>query len=127
MSRRTEQVAHEIQRILSQVLEFDLKDPRVGFATITSVNVTPDMQRANVNVSVMGDDAERRESLRALERAKGFLRRRVGEELSLRQVPELKLHLDTSLDYAMRIGELLNDVEQERQRNPPNLEDKDES
>lgn len=127
MSRRTEQVGHEIQRILSQVLEFDLKDPRVGFATITSVNVTPDMQRANVNVSVMGDDAARRESLRALERAKGFLRRRVGEELSLRQVPELKLHLDTSLDHALRIGELLNDVEEERQRNPPNLQEPDEA
>lgn len=127
MSRRTEQVGHEIQRILSQVLEFDLKDPRVGFATITSVNVTPDMQRANVNVSVMGNDAERRESLRALERAKGFLRRRVGEELSLRQVPELKLHLDTSLDHALRIGELLNDVEEERQRNPPNLQEPDEA
>jgi len=127
MSRRTEQVGHEIQRILSQVLEFDLKDPRVGFVTITSVNVTPDMQRANVNVSVMGDDAERRESLRALERAKGFLRRRVGEELSLRQVPELKLHLDTSLDHALRIGELLNDVEEERRRNPPNLEENDEA
>jgi ribosome-binding factor A len=127
MSRRTEQVGHEIQRILSQVLEFDLKDPRVGFATITSVNVTPDMQRANVNVSVMGDDAERRESLRALERAKGFLRRRIGEELSLRQVPELKLHLDTSLDHALRIGELLNDVEEERRRNPPNLEENDEA
>jgi ribosome-binding factor A len=127
MSRRTEQVGHEIQRILSQVLEFDLKDPRVGFVTITSVNVTPDMQRANVNVSVMGDDAERRESLRALERAKGFLRRRIGEELSLRQVPELKLHLDTSLDHALRIGELLNDVEEERRRNPPNLEENDEA
>jgi len=126
MSRRTEQVGQEIQRILSEVLEFDLKDPRVGFATITSVNVTPDLQRANVNISVLGDDEERRESLRALERAKGFLRRRVGEELSLRQVPELRLHLDTSLDHALRIGELLNDVDEERRRNPPNLEEKDE-
>ncbi len=123
MSRRTEQVGQEIQRILSEVLEFDLKDPRVGFATITSVNVTPDLQRANVNVSVLGDDDERRESLRALERANGFLRRRIGEELSLRQVPELKLHLDTSLDHALRIGELLNEVEEERRRNPPNLND----
>ncbi len=126
MSRRTEQVGQEIQRILSEVLEFELKDPRVGFATITSVNVTPDLQRANVNVSVLGDDAERRESLRALERAKGFLRKRVGEELSLRQVPELRLHLDTSLDHALRIGELLNEVDEERRRNPPNLEEKDE-
>jgi ribosome-binding factor A len=125
MSRRTEQVGQEIQRILSEVLEFELKDPRVGFATITSVNVTPDLQRANVNVSVLGDDAERRESLRALERAKGFLRKRVGEELSLRQVPELRLHLDTSLDHALRIGELLNEVDEERRRNPPNLNDEE--
>lgn len=123
MSRRTEQVGQEIQRILSEVLEFDLKDPRIGFATVTSVNVTPDLLRANVNVSVLGDEAERRESLRALERAKGFLRRRIGEELSLRQVPDLKLHLDTSLDHALRIGELLHDVEEERRRNPPNLND----
>jgi ribosome-binding factor A len=123
MSRRTEQVGQEIQRVLSEVLEFELKDPRVGFATITSVNVTPDLQRANINVSVLGEDAERRETLRALERAKGFLRKRVGEELSLRQVPELKLHLDTSLDHALRIGELLNEVEEERRRNPPNLND----
>ncbi len=123
MSRRTEQVGQEIQRVLSEVLEFELKDPRVGFATITSVNVTPDLQRANINVSVLGEDAERRETLRALERAKGFLRKRVGEELSLRQVPELKLHLDTSLDHALRIGELLNEVDEERRRNPPNLND----
>ncbi len=107
------------------MLEFELKDPRVGFATITSVNVTPDLQRANVNVSVLGDDAERRESLRALERAKGFLRKRIGEELSLRQVPELRLHLDTSLDHALRIGELLNEVDEERRRNPPNLNDEE--
>jgi ribosome-binding factor A len=125
MSRRTEQVGQEIQRLLSEVLEFELKDPRVGFATITSVNVTPDLQRANVNVSVLGDDAERRDSLRALERAKGFLRKRIGEELSLRQVPELRLHLDTSLDHALRIGELLNEVDEERRRNPPNLNDEE--
>ncbi len=125
MSRRTEQVGQEIQRLLSEVLEFELKDPRVGFATITSVNVTPDLQRANVNVSVLGDDAERRDSLRALERAKGFLRKRIGEELSLRQVPELRLHLDTSLDHALRFGELLNEVDDERRRNPPNLKDEE--
>jgi ribosome-binding factor A len=126
MSKRTQQVGQEIQRILSEVIEFELKDPRVGFATITSVNVTPDLQRANVNVSVMGDDEERTATLRALEHAKSFLRRRVGEQMTLRQVPELKLHLDTSLDHALRIGELLSDIEEERRRNPPQLDEKDE-
>jgi ribosome-binding factor A len=126
MSKRTQQVGEEIQRILSEVMQFELKDPRVGFATITSVNVTPDLQRANVNVSIMGDEAERTATLRALEHAKGFLRRRVAEELTLRQVPELKLHLDTSLDHALRIGELLHEIDEERQRNPPKLEENDE-
>ena len=123
MSKRRQQVSHEIQRILGEVIKFEMKDPRVGFATVTDDHVTPDLLLAHVNVSVMGEDAERLETLRVLERAKGFLRRRLGEELTLRQVPELKLHLDTSLDHAMRIGELLHEIEEERQRNPPKLDD----
>ncbi len=123
MSKRTQQVGHEIQRILSEVIKFEMKDPRVGFATVTDVHMTPDLLLAHVNVSVMGEEADRKETLRALERAKGFLRHRVGEELTLRQVPELKLHLDTSLDHAMRIGELLHEIDEERQRNPPKLDE----
>lgn len=125
MSRRAEQVGHEIQRILGEVIKFEMKDPRVGFATVTSVNMTPDLLLAHVNVSVMGDEAERTEAVRALERAKGFLRRRIGEELTLRQVPDLKMHLDVSLDHALRIGELLGEIEEERRRNPPQLDEQE--
>ena len=123
MSKRTEQVGDEIQRILGEVIQSELKDPRVGFATVTGVVVTPDLQRANVRVSVMGDDSERQATMRALEHAKGYLRRRVGEELTLRTVPELRLHLDTSLDNAMRITELLHNIEEERKVNPPKLDE----
>lgn len=123
MSKRTEQVGDEIQRILGEVIQYEIKDPRVGFATVTGVTVTPDLLRANVRISVMGDDAERSATMQALERAKGFLRRRVGDELTLRQVPELRLHLDTSLDHAMRINELLREVDQERKINPPRLDE----
>jgi ribosome-binding factor A len=122
MSRRTEQVGDEIQRILGEVLQSELKDPRVGFVTVTGVSVTADMSRANVRISIMGDDAERKATMRILNRAAGFLRRRVGEELTLRTVPELVLHLDTSLDHALRINSILRDLEEERQRNPPNLD-----
>ena len=125
MSRRTEQVGDEIQRVLGEVIQNEVKDPRVGFVTVTGVTVTPDMSRANVRISVMGSDADRKATMRALEHAKGFLRRRVAEELTLRQVPELRLHLDPSLDHAMRIGELLRDVERERQLNPPKLDDEE--
>jgi ribosome-binding factor A len=123
MSKRTEQVGDEIQRILGEVIQSEMKDPRIGFVTVTGVTMTPDLLRANVNVSVLGDDAERKATMEALERAKGFLRRRVGEEISLRQTPELRLHLDTSLDHAMRISELLHDIEEERKTNPPKLDE----
>lgn len=125
MSKRTDQVGDEIQRILGEVIQTELKDPRVGFTTVTGVTMTPDLLRANVRISVLGDETERRETMRALEHAKGYLRRRVGEELTLRQVPELRLHLDTSLDHAMRITELLHGIEEERKTNPPNLDDQE--
>ena len=123
MSRRTEQVGDEIQRLLGEVIQNEVKDPRVGFVTVTGVTMTPDLQRANVRISIMGDDAQRKETMRALERAKGFLRHRVGEEVTLRTVPQLVLHLDTSLDHALRIGEVLRDLERERLENPPKIDD----
>lgn len=126
MSRRTEQVGDEIQRVLGEVIQNEVKDPRVGFATVTGVTMTPDLQRANVRISIMGDDKQRAESMRALERAKGFLRHRVGEEVTLRTVPQLVLHLDTSLDHALRIGEVLRDLEREREEHPVHLDDTEE-
>ncbi len=126
MSRRTEQVGDEILRVLGEIIQNEVKDPGVGFVTVTGVTVTPDLQRANVRLSVMGDDQQRKESMQALERAKGFLRYRVGQEVILRTVPQLVLHLDTSLDHAMRIGEVLRELEVERERNPPGLDESEE-
>ncbi|MDQ5852052.1 MAG: 30S ribosome-binding factor RbfA [Chloroflexota bacterium] len=123
MPRRTEQVGDEIQRVLGEVIQQEVKDPRVGFVTVTGVTVTPDLTRANVRLSIMGDEPTRKETMRVLQRARGFLRRRVGEEVTLRTVPELVLHLDTSLDHAMRITELLHDIEEERKLNPPKLDE----
>jgi ribosome-binding factor A len=126
MSKRTEQIGDEIQRILGEVIQSEVKDPRVGFVTVTGVNMTPDLLRANVRISVLGDDQERKTTMQVLERAKGFLRRRVAEEMSLRQTPELRLHLDTSLDHALRIGELLHQIDEERKTNPPKLDETEE-
>jgi ribosome-binding factor A len=123
MSKRTQQVGDEIQRILSEVIQYELKDPRVGFATIVGVDMSADLQHAKVRVSVMDAD-ERDATMEGLERARGFLRRRVAQELNhLRSVPELHLSLDTSLDYSIHIDDVLRQVEQERQQNPPKLED----
>lgn len=120
MSKRTEQLGHEIQRILGEIIQYELKDPRVGFVTIVGVEVTADLQIARVRVSVMGTPEERRETMAALERAKGFLRRRLAEELNyLRFVPELRLILDTSVDYSLHIDEILRRAAAERANPSP--------
>ncbi|NJK82263.1 MAG: 30S ribosome-binding factor RbfA [Chloroflexaceae bacterium] len=127
MSKRTRQIADTIQRILGDVIQQELKDPRVGFATITGVDVTADLQHATVRVSILGDDVSQIETMQGLERARGFLRKRLAEEMRhMRIVPELRLVRDTSLEYTMHIDEVLRQVEHERTVNPPQL-DEDES
>ena len=122
MSKRTLQVSDEMQRILSEVIQYELKDPRVGFATVVGVNMSTDLQHATVRISVM-DETQRADTMEALQRAKGFMRRRVAQELRhLRAVPELHLMLDTSLDYSIHIDEVLRQVELERRENPPKVE-----
>lgn len=124
MSKRTQQVADTIQRVLGEVIQYELKDPRVGFATVTSVQLSGDLQHATVRVSVMGDEAEKAATMEGLQRAKGFMRKRVAEELRhMRFVPDLHLKLDTSLDYSMKIEEVLREIERERQANPPKIDD----
>lgn len=124
MSKRTQQIGDEIQRILGEVIQYQLKDPRVGFATVVGVDVSADLQHAKVRISVMGDEAQRRETMEGLERAKGFMRRQVAQELRhLRTVPELYLSLDTSLDYSLHIDDILRQVAREREQNPPNLDE----
>ena len=119
MSKRVQQVGDEIQRILSEVIQYELKDPRVGFATVMGVDVSADLQHAKVRISVM-DETERADTFEGLERAKGFMRRRLAQELRhMRNVPEIHLELDTSLDYSLRIDEVLRQVELERRDNPP--------
>ena len=126
MSKRTLQVSDEMQRILSEVIQYELKDPRVGFATVVGVDMSADLQHATVRVSVM-DETQRADTIEALERAKGFMRRRVAQELRhLRSVPELHIKLDTSLDYSIHIDEVLRQVELERRENPPKI-DSDEA
>jgi ribosome-binding factor A len=115
MARRTQQVADTIQRILGDIIQNDVKDPRIGFATVVRVEVSPDLHYAWVRISVMGDETQRAETMEGLNRAKGFLRRRLAEEMNyLRSVPELRLVLDTSLDYSMHIDALLQEVARQR-------------
>lgn len=122
MSKRIQQIGDELQRIIGEVIQYELKDPRVGFATVVGVDVSADLQHAKVRISVMGDEAQRHETMEGLQRAKGFIRRHVARELRhLRSIPELHLILDTSLDYSLHINDLLRQVAREREQNLPRM------
>lgn len=116
MTRRTEQVADLIQEELSQLLEREVRDPGIGFVTLTDVEVDPDLRNARVFFSVLGDEAATRQSLAALQRAAGFLRRELAHRLDLRYAPELHFVLDRSIEHGQHIADLLRQVHEREER-----------
>ncbi len=107
-SPRTARVSRQILQDLSEIIEREVKDPRVGRITLTSVQMTPDLHSAKVYFSRMGAPAEREEAKRVLDHAAGFLRHELGARLRLRYVPELRFYIDDSLDVSERINRLLD-------------------
>jgi ribosome-binding factor A len=97
-----------MREVLSGAITSELKDPRVGFVTVTAVETSPDLRRARVFVSVLGNAGARRRSLAALEHAHGFLQRRVAAELRLKNTPTLAFAYDDSAERGIRIAELLD-------------------
>jgi ribosome-binding factor A len=112
-SRRPEQVAETLRQVITDALVREVRDPRVGFVTVTSVLVTNELSHARILVSVPGDDATRQRALEGLESAAGFLRSRAARALTTRTVPELHFELDRGLQHAARINELLDGLRRE--------------
>ena len=104
---RMRRIDEAMREVLSGAITSELKDPRVGFVTVTSVDTAPDLRHARVYVSVLGTDSVRRRSLDGLRSAHGFLQRRVADELHLKHTPTLDFVYDDTLDRAQRIDELL--------------------
>ena len=113
MSRRTDRVAALIRIELGELILQKLKDPRIGFVTITRVDVTLDLKLAKVYYSVMGQEKEKADAGRALEHARGFLQHEIAEALKLRFTPKLSFYLDESLEESLRIQKILQDLKQE--------------
>lgn len=112
-SRRPEQVAGTIRQVIADALAREVRDPRVGFVTVTGVLVTNDLSHARVMVSVPGDEGEKTRAMEGLQSAAGFLRTRAARALSTRTVPELHFELDLGVQHAARIEELLNAIRRE--------------
>ena len=113
MRKRSEKVAEAIQKIVSELLVRGLKDPRIGFVTITGVKMTDDLSMAKVFFSVVGTDEDKKNTLAGLKSAAGFIRKEVGSHLKLRHVPEIQFRFDDSLERANTIERLLRQINEE--------------
>ena len=100
-----------IRQVIGGALAGELKDPRVGFVTVTDVRTSADLSHARVYVSVLGERAEREDSLAGLRSAHGFLQRRIADELSLKRTPTLEFSYDDTTDRALRLEQLLREGE----------------
>src|SRR4051795_11735599 len=107
-SDRMRRVNEAVREVLSGAITSELKDPRVGFVTVTAVETSPDLRHARVFVSVFGNPGERRRTLQALDAAHGYLQRRVGGELRMKNTPQIQFIYDDTAERGMRISELLD-------------------
>jgi ribosome-binding factor A len=112
--KRSERVADLVRKEISEMLIRSIKDPRIGFVTITRVTVTDDCRSAKIYYSVVGSPDEREQSLEGLNSAKGYIRRELGHRMKLKYTPEIVFQFDPSIEYAVHMEELIHDLQEER-------------
>ncbi|MCH4166954.1 MAG: 30S ribosome-binding factor RbfA [Megasphaera sp.] len=108
---RVRKIQEFIKQEVSNILLRELKDPRLGFVTVTDARITGDLREATVYVSFFGNDEQKKDTLRALQHATGYIRTEVGKRLGIRYSPTITFEEDTSLEYGMKIDKLLHDIE----------------
>src|SRR5438132_8487344 len=110
-SYRADQVGEQVREEIMSIIRRDLKDPRIGFVSITAVRMSPDLRQARVRVSVLGNPDEQKASIKGLVSAKGLIRHELGRRLqNLKFSPDLHFELDPSIEYSVHISELLKEV-----------------
>ncbi|NLY10318.1 MAG: 30S ribosome-binding factor RbfA [Firmicutes bacterium] len=111
MSQRNQRLSEEIRRELSDIIQREVKDPRLGFLSITTVELSRDFSHAKVFVSVYGDEQERNKTLEGLTKAAGFIRTELGKRIRIRHTPELAFIYDDSLEHGARISAILKELD----------------
>ena len=114
MSLRSNRVAEQMKKELGDIIGRKIKDPRVGFVTVTDVAVTGDLQEATVYITSLGNEREKAETMKALEKAAGFIRSEIGTRIRLRRTPEIKFAFDTAIEYGNKIDALLRGLHEEK-------------
>ena len=108
---RTDQVGAQVRAEIMDIIQRDLKDPRIGFVSITAVRMSPDLRSARVRVSVLGDEAQQRDTLSGLRSATGLIRHELGRRLqNLKFSPELRFEIDPSIEYSVHISKRLREI-----------------
>ncbi len=107
---RVHRVGEQIKKELSHLFQHELKDPRIGFVTVTGVEMSGDLQQAKVYISVFGENQQKEDTLQAIEKASGFIRSEIGKRVRLRHTPEIIFKIDESIEYGQRIEQLIRDV-----------------
>lgn len=110
MVKRSDKISEAIHKIVSELLIKGLKDPRIGFVTITGVKVPTDLRQATIYFTVVGDDEAKKNTETGLNSARGFIRKEIGQALQLRFTPEITFKYDRSVDYGQHIESILKEI-----------------
>jgi ribosome-binding factor A len=121
--RRQNRVADLLRDEISHIVQREMNDPRLGFVSLTRVEVSPDLRYARVYVSIYGPEEDQQAALKALANGSGFIRRTLAPRLRLRAIPEISFRLDHSMEHAEQIARLLNQIEQESAGREPQPDD----
>src|SRR5262249_22566426 len=113
MSYRSQRLAEELKNEISAIIAQEVRDPRVGFATVTEVKVSPDLRYAKVFVSVFGSLEEKQQTLGALQRATGFIRRQIGARIRLRYTQEITFDYDERIEQGDRMMQMIEEIKKE--------------
>lgn len=107
---RSTRVGEQMKKELADILSRKIKDPRVGFVTVTDVRVTGDLQQAKVYITILGDEEKKQDTLKGLAKANGFIRSEIGKRIRLRKTPEIIFEFDDTIDRGNRIDRLLHEI-----------------
>jgi len=115
MGMRSQKVQEALRREISEIVQREIKDPRMGFTTITKVDITKDLKNAYIYYSVLGREKEAKSTRFALQSAEGYIRKLIGERLKMRYVPEIQFRIDDSMENARKVQDILDKIKDERE------------
>jgi ribosome-binding factor A len=126
-TQRPERVQEAIREEVAKIVQQEIKDPRIGFITITKVELTRDLRFARIYFSILGDPKDKHKALKGLNNAKGYIKGRLADKVKLRFMPDIAFKIDDSFEYTKHIYDLLDKLKKERKEDgPDNQDDKGE-